>query len=606
MRTFEFTFNLKRLGLILSVCLGLSGCGEGSSDAGSSITSGNEENLPSTISNSASETTPSASKTEFTYHRDIAPILEDNCVECHRPGQSGPFLLMTFEQVRRRGKQIVEVTQSGFMPPWLPAKTAHPLQGARSLSETQKSILKSWVAGGSPEGSPTTETVTRNWPEGWQIREPDLVIEMEEAFEVPADGGDVYRNFVIPIPVMDSKYVRGMEFQPGNYTVAHHALLRVDTSGESYQMDQNTPGYGFDGMDTPTGARAPYGYFHSWNPGKSAALEPEGVAWQLDPGSDLVLQLHLQPSGKKELIKSRIGFYFTDEPPTRKPFLICLRSVDIDIPAGAKDYRVENNYILPVDVELIGILPHAHYLATSMLAWIQRPESKPEPILEIPEWDFNWQGEYRFETPLQLTAGTALGQVFVYDNSENNIRNPNHPPQRVTYGLESSDEMGELWFQVIPKNDQDWDQLRNHFERKRLYRHIAYQKKLLEADPNRLEAALELGKSMMILKRYSQAKESLETALKIDPKSTDAMFYLGSMYLEARDIKSAEPLFEEVLKLAPDHYKSHNYMGMISMARGNVEEAKKWFSQALEIYPNDSVARANLKWAESVEVPEKQ
>ena len=166
MRTSEFTFNLKRLGLILSVCLGLSGCGEGPSDAGSSITSGNEENLPSKISPSASETTQAASKTNFTYHQDIAPILEDNCVECHRPGQSGPFLLMTFEQVRRRGKQIVEVTQSGFMPPWLPAKTAHPLQGARSLSETQKFILKSWVAGGSPEGSPVTETAARSWPEG--------------------------------------------------------------------------------------------------------------------------------------------------------------------------------------------------------------------------------------------------------------------------------------------------------------------------------------------------------------------------------------------------------------------------------------------------------
>ncbi len=545
------------------------------------------------------ETSAEVSSTNLSYHQDIAPILNANCVECHRPGQSGPFLLMTYNQVRRRGKQIVEVIESGFMPPWLPAKTEYPLEGARSLTASEISKIKEWVAAGAPEGEKVTSSSAREWPEGWQIREPDLVIEMKEAFEVPAGGPDVYRNFVIPIPIEESRYVRGMEFQPENYTVAHHALLRIDTSGSAFQLDQETPGYGFDGMDTPTGVRAPYGYFHSWNPGKTAALEPEGVAWKLDPRSDLVLQLHLQPSGKKELIQSRIGFYFTDEPPSRKPFLICLRSVDIDIPAGDNDYQIRNEYELPVDVELIGVLPHAHYLAKSMLAWIQRPGTKPESIFAIPEWDFNWQGEYRFVEPLQLKAGTLLGQVFVYDNSADNIRNPNHPPQQVTYGLESSDEMGELWFQVIPKNDQDWDRLRNHFERKRLFKHIAYQKKLLSEDPKNINAALEVGKSMMILKQSAQAETALKQALDINPESTEALFHLGSFHLERGRVEAAEPLFKKVLELDSQHYKTHNYMGMISMARGEIEAATKWFEQALEINPNDKVATANLKWAKS-------
>lgn len=323
------------------------------------------------------------------------------------------------------------------------------------------------------------------------------------------------------------------------------------------------------------------------------------MAWKLDPGSDLVLQLHLQPSGKKERIQCRIGFYFSDEPPTRKPFLICLRSVDIDIPAGESDYQIRNDYELPVDVELIGVLPHAHYLAKSMLAWIQRPGEKPESVFAIPDWDFNWQGEYRFEEPLQLKAGTVLGQVFVFDNSAENIRNPNNPPQRVTYGLESSDEMGELWFQVIPKNDQDWDRLRNHFERKRLFKHIAYQKKLLSEDPENINAAVEVGKSMMILKESAQAEAALKQALDINPESTKALFYLGSFHLERGQVAEAGPLFRKVLELDPQHYKSHNYMGMISMAQGEIESATKWFEQALEINPNDTVAAANLKWARS-------
>lgn len=572
--------------------------------AGFGCSPGNDKPVADSSKSSSSEASSSESAaqlntSQWTFHQHIAPILNANCVECHRPGQSGPFLLMTYDQVRRRGKQIVEVIESGFMPPWLPAETDYPLEGARSLSAEEIAVIREWVAAGAPEGEEVSSAEIREWPNGWQIREPDLVIEMEEAFEVPADGQDVYRNFVIPIPVEGSRFVRGMEFQPGNYTVAHHALLRIDTSGTAFELDQETPGYGFDGMDTPTGVRAPYGYFHSWNPGKTASLEPEGVAWKLDPGSDLVLQLHLQPSGKKELIQSRIGFYFTDEPPSRKPFLICLRSVDIDIPAGESNYQIRNEYELPVDVELIGVLPHAHYLAKSMLAWIQRPGQTPESFFAIPEWDFNWQGEYRFEEPLQLKAGTSLGQVFVFDNSEENIRNPNHPPQRVTYGLESSDEMGELWFQVIPKNDLDWDRLRNHFERKRLFRHIAYQKKLLSRNPDNVDAALEVGKSMMILKESAQAEAALKHALEIDPNSTEALFYLGSFYLERSLVQDAEPFFKKVLEHDPNHYKSHNYMGMISMSRGEIESATKWFEQALEINPNDTVAEANLKWANS-------
>lgn len=221
--------------------------------------SSTEASNTSAAENPRTELTSQESSSAWTYHRDIAPILNANCVECHRPGQSGPFLLMTYNQVRRRGKQIVEVIESGFMPPWLPAKTEYPLKGARSLTGKEISIIKEWVAAGAPEGEEVTSSTTREWPEGWQIREPDLVIEMKEAFEVPAGGPDVYRNFVIPIPIEESKFVRGMEFQPENYTVAHHALLRIDTSGAAFQLDQETPGYGFDGMDTPTGVRAPYG-----------------------------------------------------------------------------------------------------------------------------------------------------------------------------------------------------------------------------------------------------------------------------------------------------------------------------------------------------------
>ena len=187
---------------------------------------------------------------------------------------------------------------------------------------------------------------------------------------------------------------------------------------------------------------------------KNRAAAGRRLSWELRPNTDLVLQLHLHPSGKPEQVQPSVGFYFTGEPPTNTPFRLNLNPLTLDIPAGASDYSVEDNYRLPVDVELLGVLPHAHYLAKRMEGYAVLPDGSRHDLLLIKDWDFNWQGDYRYAHPVHLPKGTTLAMRFAYDNSSKNVRNPNHPPRRVRYGLQTTDEMAELWFQVLPRNLQ--------------------------------------------------------------------------------------------------------------------------------------------------------
>ncbi len=392
-----------------------------------------------------------------TYADHVAPILFRSCVGCHRPGGSAPFSLLTYEDARSRSARIARATSSGAMPPWLPADEA-VFVGERRLTRTQRETLARWAEGGAPEGdparAPSPPAVTDTWPLG----PPDLVLPVPR-YVLPAEGRDVYRNLVVPIPVERTRFIKAVELNPGNRRVVHHARMMVDTSESSSALDGEDAEPGFDGMELRSRATNPDGHFVGWTPGKVTLPPLEGMAWRVDPGTDLVLQLHLRTTGREEVVDAEVGLYFDDQPPRRSPVILIVSSLMIDIPPGMDDYRVTHSYTLPVDVEVLSVYPHAHYLGRRLQGFAVLPDGGKRQLIDIPEWDFNWQDEYRYREPIPLPAGAVVTMEFSFDNSSENPHNPNDPPVRVRYGSTSVDEMADLILQVLPKSTADRERL---------------------------------------------------------------------------------------------------------------------------------------------------
>jgi Flp pilus assembly protein TadD len=529
-----------------------------------------------------------------TFNRDIAPIVFANCATCHRPGGMGPFALLDFAAVKKHATQIVDVTSSHFMPPWLPQEGPRFL-GERQLTSAQIRMFARWVETGMPEGNRAGLPARPHFPEGWKLGTPDLVVEMPASFELPAEGRDVYRNFVIPIPLAQRRFVRAVELETSNPRVVHHAFLFLDASGDARRLEQKDALPGFAGMNPGRGAGNPGGHFLSWQPGTMPAPEPAGTQWELQPGMDGVLQMHMRPSGKPETVAARLAFYFTDQPPTRFPMRLLLRSTAIDIPAGESNYIIESSYRLPVAIEVLAVLPHAHYLGRKLEAWADLPNGSRTTILNIPQWDFNWQDHYQFAQPLALPAGATLRMRYSYDNSAANPHNAETELRRVQFGEQTSDEMGELWLQVLAKNPAqraalEADYVRNWAAPDAIGRaHV-----LLQRDPNDVETRANLGAVLVMMGKIEEARRELERALEIDPKCARAHSHLGQIFLGQKRIVEAKREFEAVLALDPEDYKARNNLGYLLLASGEPAAAAAHFERVLQSHPEEKLARENL------------
>ena len=529
-----------------------------------------------------------------TFNKHIAPIVFAHCASCHRPGESAPFSLLSYPDVSKRAKQIVEVTQRRYMPPWLPERGYGDFAGERRLAPEQIALIAQWAAEGAIEGASADLPPLPKWTEGWQLGKPDLIIAMPQPYTLPAEGKDVYRNFVIPIPVPDKKYVRAVEFQPGNRKIVHHAFLLLDQSQQSRKLDEQDPEPGFPGLHTPPGARAPEGQFLSWQPGKGPSRMPEGLAWALEKDSDLILQVHMQPSGKPETFQPSVGFYFTDQAPTNAPFKIGLFSYDIDIPAGTKNYVLQDQYTLPVDVEVLAVLPHAHYLGKQLQGFATLPGGRKQWLFLIQEWDFNWQGDYRYARRLFFPKGTVISMHYTYDNTADNARNPNQPPKRVGYGVQSTDEMGELWLQVLARNTNDSAILAKDYQPRVVRGSIAYNQYLLRNNPDDSSAHKGLGKALLFAGKQEEALSHLRLAAATQPDDDETRYFLGLVFRMRKEFSSATAEFQAALRLNPDNGKAHGNLGFVFLELGEFDQAESHLKSALRINPNDSVARDGL------------
>lgn len=383
------------------------------------------------------------------YATDVAPILYANCTGCHSPGGPAPFSLRSYDDARERADKIARVTAARAMPPWLPRAEPGTFVGERRLSDQHIEVLREWAESGAPAGNLDRAPPAPPVAGGWRLGEPDLVVRVP-TYTLRAEGHEVYRNLVIDVPIESRRYVRSAELRPGDPRVIHHARMMVDTTDSSRALDLEDEEPGFDGMELRSNASDPDGHFLGWTAGKGTLPPLEGMAWTLDPGDQLVLQLHMRTTGRVEKVESEIGFYFSDDPPTRRPVLLVLSSLMIDIPAGDPAHGVTSSYELPVGVDVLSVYPHAHYLGKTLRGYATLPNGSVEDLIDIPEWDFDWQEDYRFMEPVSLPAGTRLTLDFQFDNSASNPHNPNDPPRRVVYGSSSSDEMADLIFQVLP------------------------------------------------------------------------------------------------------------------------------------------------------------
>ncbi len=390
---------------------------------------------------------------EITYSRHVAPILVKNCVICHRPGEVGPFSLLTYRDAAKRADFIREITASRRMPPWKARPGSGVFLDNHRLTDRELAILARWAETGAPEGDAADLPPAPRFTDGWQLGEPDYVFQVAEPFPIPASGDDVFRSFVIPMPLDRDQQVVAFEFRPSNRRVVHHSKLFVVPEGTVQARDAADPGPGF----ASTGS-ADLGQpaIWEWTPGTVPRRPPPGVGKRLKSGSDLVLFVHYHPSGKPETDQSSIGVFLSKAPLTRFITGIPMGTSEIDIPAGAPRHRVACKTTLPADAHAYILMPHAHFLLRELTLTATRPGGTVERLLWIDDWDFNWQGQYHFAKPVALPRGTELELVGFYDNSAGNPRNPSSPPRRVRFGPASTDEMIGCHIQVLPDRPQDY------------------------------------------------------------------------------------------------------------------------------------------------------
>ncbi len=389
-----------------------------------------------------------------TFNKEIAPILWKNCASCHRPGEIGPFSLLTYRDAAKRASFLGEITTSRRMPPWKAEPGFGSFHDERRLSDEEIRKIADWVEADAPEGDAKDLPPAPTFPEGWQLGTPDLVLKAGEAFAVPASGRDAYRCFVIPIPIDSDRTVAAVEFRPGNRKVVHHALLYLDSTGAARRKDADDPGPGYASFGGP--GVIPTGGLGGWAPGAMPRLLPDGVGKLLRKGSDLVLQIHYHPDGKPETDESVVGIYFTRTPARKIAGGIAVRTRSLDIPAGEKRYHVTaQSDPLPADVQAIGIAPHMHYIGKEMKVVAESPDGTTIPLIWIKDWDFNWQGQYQYRSPVKLAKGSVIKLDAYYDNSADNPRNPSRPPRRVRWGEQTTDEMCLLGVQVVTETMSD-------------------------------------------------------------------------------------------------------------------------------------------------------
>jgi tetratricopeptide (TPR) repeat protein len=568
--------------------------------------------------------------TGITFSNQVAPIFYRQCSGCHHAGGAGPFSLLSYQDAKRWGSVIETVTQSRFMPPWLPEPGYGDFEDSRRLPDQDLKLIQEWVKAGMPEGNPAEAPEPPVFSKDWQLGPPDLVLKVTVPMQVPASGPDVFRNFILPVPITQTKYVRAMQIKPGAPRVVHHADIIIDRTASLRRQHPNDWQQGIPGMELTFDsgdAFDPDSHFLFWKPDTPVLIEPQGMPWRIDPGNDLILNMHLKPTGKVETVQATVGLYFADKPPTAHPMLLQLEHDGaLDIPAGDANFVVEDQLKLPVGVDVLGVYPHAHYLGKRLEGYAILPNGEKKWLILIPDWDIDRQSVYRYRTPMFLPTGSVLHMHYMYDNSATNVRNPNSPPIRVRAGNRSVDEMGHLWLQVlphpIPGSDEDprvvleqaWmeNNLRkNPNDRTALYNLASaamisgdyasaatlYVRILANAPPDApvdARTLTALGTALDETGDWQQAQDDYRRALGADSGDIDARYDLAHIDLKHGDYGEAEVEYRKLLAANPKDAAAHNELASVLIATNRPDDARHEFESAIVLDPNNFDALYNL------------
>ena len=523
-----------------------------------------------------------------TFTRDVAPILFHSCAPCHHPGEAAPFPLLSYTDAKTHAGQIAAVTRARIMPPWLPEPGDFEFADDLRLTSEQIARLQAWVDQGATEGDLSDLPPKPQFAEGWQLGKPDVIARAQKSYTLPAGGSDTYWNFVFRTPVDRTRWLKAIEIRPGDKRLVHHANVLVDRA-ETARRQEKQPGAGFAGMELIIESEVfdPDSHFLFWKPGSAPYVEPDGMALRLDKDTDLVLNTHLQPSGKPEAIQPALGLYFTDKPATLHPILLQMENDRaLDIPAGVKDFLATDDFTLPADVDVLAIYPHAHYLGKDLQALATLPDGTTKTLIRISQWDLNWQAVFRYAEPVTLPAGTKISMRFVYDNSAENVRNPNHPPQRVQAGNRAVDEMAHLWLQVLPKEAPG--------SNPRAQIQEAMARHNLDKNPDDFEAHYNLAALLEIRGQLHESITHFSQAVRIRPDDATANNALGAALLASGHVAEAIPRLSAALKARPDYFDAHYNLGNALASQGDFTQALVHFRTAVRLNPEDSGAEANL------------
>ncbi len=511
---------------------------------------------------------PAAQQT--TFNRDIAPILFRYCTPCHRPGEAGPFPLVTYADAKARARQIA----------------ADELR----LSDEQIALIQRWAEQGAVEGAPADLPHVPQFVPGWQLGRPDEIIEAEKPYTLPASGSDIYWNFIFRTPVDRTRWLTAIEIRPGDKRVIHHANILVDRNQSARRLEAE-PRAGFPGMELKIESETfdPDSHFLFWKPGTVPRPEPKGIPLRLDKDTDLVLNMHLQPSGKPEKVQPNLGLYFTEQPARLFPLLLQLENDrQLDIPPGEKRFLVTDEITLPIAVDLLAIYPHAHYLGKDLQALATLPDGSTRTLIHIPQWDLNWQAVYRYANPVSLPKGTTISMRYIYDNSSDNPANPNDPPRRVVAGNRSSDEMAHLWLQVLPRGRYDATFDPRMLLQETIARHN------LEKNPDDFEAHYNLAAMLQARGAQADAIQNFELAVRLRPQDATANNALGASLLAAGRIGEAIPYLHAALRVQPDNFDAHYNLANALVSQDKFLEAIEHYRATIRLHPDDANAEANL------------
>jgi hypothetical protein len=394
-----------------------------------------------------------------TFAENIAPIIYNNCTNCHRQGEAGPMAFTNYDEVKSWGRMIKFATETRYMPPWSPDPKYRHFVGERALTDTQIKEIANWVDGGMPRGDASKEPKLPTFPTGSQVGTPDLVLNMSDSYKLAGKGKDDYKVFVLPTNLKENKILRAVEFRAGNNKVVHHVRLAYETKGAARTKDAQTPEMGYDGFG---GFNVPVdGSFDTWTPGKNVLQLPENIGHTLPANSDLLLQVHYAPTSAPATDRSSVNLFFKETSNLRP--VKSFGMIHFHLSGGPASFQIPANTIkkfyakrvTPQDMSVISIYPHAHLLCRNWEAYATTPAGDTIRLIKINDWNYKWQGDYTLPKMLKIPSGSTVHAYATYDNTTNNPLNPSNPPQLAVLGESTLDEMYVFGFTYLDSQAGD-------------------------------------------------------------------------------------------------------------------------------------------------------